>query len=96
MAQSRSRAAAQPQDQAGTAQKCLRAANGACTNPRVVEAARLRAIVIPSMAVSYYGTPAGAVGGRNIPLERIFRDDVTVYGLPTDIYLCGVCILRSK
>ena len=40
-------------------QKCLRALNGECTNPLSVEAARLRAEIIPAVRLSYFGTPAG-------------------------------------
>jgi hypothetical protein len=75
--------------------KCLLAANGKCTNPAMVEAVRQRAIVLSSIRVSYYGTPAGTVGSRNIPLERFFQDDPVVFGLPTNIYVT-CCVTRSK
>jgi hypothetical protein len=64
-------------------QKCLRALNGACTNPISVEAARLRAEIFPAIRLSYFGTPAGTVGGDYIPVERLFQDNALVFGLPT-------------
>ena len=89
-AQSRTRtAAAQP------AQPCLKALNGACVNPGIVEATRLRAVIIPSVRVSYFGTPAGSIGGQYIPFERLFQDNDTLFGLPT--YICAACVtFRSK
>jgi hypothetical protein len=75
---------------------CLRALNGACTNPVVVEAARLRAIIIPTVRVSYLGTPMGTVAGRYIPFERLFQDNPVVFGLPTNVLVQACCITRSK
>src|SRR3954447_13000614 len=63
--------AAPPVRVAVVEQKCLRALNGACTNPTSGEAARLRAIIIPAVRVSYLGTPAGTIGGDYIPFERL-------------------------
>lgn len=81
---------AQPQE------KCLRALNGACTNPLVVEAARLRAVIIPTVRVSYLGTPMGTVGGKYIPFERFFQDNPTIFGLPTNVLVQACCVTRSK
>ena len=78
-------------------EKCLRALNGECTNPAVVEAARLRAMVIPAVTVSYFGTPAGSIGGDYIPFERIFQDNPIVYGLPTNTFIVpGCCVRRTR
>lgn len=78
-------------------EKCLKSLTGGCTNPTVVEAARLRAIIIPAVTVSYFGTPAGTVGGDYIPFERFFQDNPTVFGLPTNfLFAPGCCIRRSK
>jgi hypothetical protein len=74
----------------------IRALDGSCTNPAMVEAARLRAIIIPSVRVSYFGTPAGTVGGDYIPFERLFRDNAVVFGLPTNTFLCCNVYKRSK
>ena len=89
---------AQPevQIQADPLGKCLRALNGACTNPVVVEAVRLRAIIIPAVRVSYFGTPAGTIGGDYIPFERFFQDNPTLFGLPTNTLIQACCITRSK
>jgi hypothetical protein len=81
---------AQPQE------KCLRALNGACTSPVVVEAARLRAIIIPTVRVSYLGTPMGTVGGKYITFERFFQDNVMIFGLPTNVLVQACCVTRSK
>lgn len=89
-AQSRDGARVRPAKQ----QKCLRALNGACVNAGVAEAARVRAAVIPSVRVSYFGTPAGTVGGRFIPFERLFQDNPILYGLPTAN--CTVCVVRRS
>jgi hypothetical protein len=79
------------------AEKCLRALNGECTNPVVVEAVRLRAMIIPAVTVSYFGTPAGSIGGDYIPFERFFQDNPIVYGLPTStIIIPGCCARRTK
>jgi hypothetical protein len=75
---------------------CLRALNGSCTNPVVVEAARLRAIILPTVRVSYLGTPMGTVGGKYIPFERLFQDNPMVFGLPTNVLVQACCITRSK
>jgi hypothetical protein len=77
-------------------EKCLRALNGACTYPAVVEAARLRAIIIPTVRVSYLGTPMGTVGGKYIPFERFFQDNPTIFGLPTNVLVQACCVTRSK
>jgi hypothetical protein len=89
-AQTRTRAQAQTVVQPPQ-QKCLRALDGSCTNPAIVEAARLRAVIIPSVRVSYFGTPAGTVGGDYIPFERLFRDNDVVFGLPTNTFFCAAC-----
>ena len=97
--QSQPRQADQKQSQRTQAlpkENCLRALNGACTNPVVVEAARLRAIIIPTVRVSYLGTPMGTVGGRYIPFERFFQDNPTIFGLPTNTLVQACCITRSK
>jgi hypothetical protein len=77
-------------------EKCLRALNGACTNPVVVEEAQLRAVVIPAVRVSYFGTPAGTVGSAYIPFERLFQDNPTIFGLPTNVLIQACCVTRSK
>ena len=77
-------------------EKCLRALDGSCVNPVVAEGARLRAIVVPSVRVSYFGTPAGTIGGAFIPFERLFQDDPVVFGLPTNVFVQPCCITRSK
>lgn len=77
-------------------QKCLRALNGACTNPVSVEAARLRAEIIPAVRVSYFGTPAGTIGGDYIPFERLFQDNPLVFGLPTFTFVQTCCVSRTK
>ena len=89
-AQSRTRTvAAQPP------QPCLRALNGSCVKTEIVEATRLRAVIIPSVRVSYFGTPAGSIGGPFIPFERLFQDNEVLFGLPTAV--CAACItFRSK
>lgn len=77
-------------------QKCLRALNGACTNPNSVEEARLRAVIIPAAQVSYLGTPAGTIGGDYIPYERFFQDNPPLFGLPTFTLVTPCCTVRSK
>ena len=77
-------------------QRCLRALDGSCTAPKAAENARLRAIIIPTVLVSYYGTPAGTVGGSYIPFERLFRDNPLLFGLPTNVYTVGGLITRTK
>jgi hypothetical protein len=61
----------------------LRALDGTCANVAVVEIARRRAMILSSQRVSYFGTPAGTVGGEFIRFERLFRDDALLFGLPT-------------
>ena len=61
----------------------LRALNGKCANPNLVEDAQSRAMIIGTVRNSYFGTPIGTVGGKYIPFERLFRDDPAVFGLPT-------------
>jgi hypothetical protein len=99
------RAAAQPKPPPPAAvqvaavpqEKCLRALNGACTNPVVVEAVRLRAMIIPAVTVSYFGTPAGSIGGDYIPFERFFQDNPIVFGLPTfTLVNPGCCVTRTR
>ena len=67
------------------AQRCpgLRALDGTCANVAVVDIARRRAMILSSQRVSYFGTPAGTVGGEFIPFERLFRDNLLLFGLPT-------------
>jgi hypothetical protein len=77
-------------------QKCLRALNGACTSPIAVEAVRLRAEIIPAVPVSYFGTPAGTIGGPYIPYERFFQDNPLVFGLRTFVFVQPCCVTRSK
>jgi hypothetical protein len=85
----------QPVDE--SKKKCLRALNGACTNPVVVELARQRAMIMPAVRVSYFGTPAGTVGGRYIPFERFFQDNPQVFGLPTvTLVNPACCVTRTK
>jgi hypothetical protein len=95
-AQGRPRAQAAAQIQAQPEQKCLRAFDGSCTNPDMVEAARLRAIIVPSVRVSYYGTPAGTIGGNYIPFERLFRDNAVLFGLPVSTFTCCNVIQRTQ
>lgn len=66
-------------------QRCpgLKALDGTCANVAVVEMARRRAMILSSQRVSYFGTPAGTVGGQFIPFERLFRDNPLLFGLPT-------------
>jgi hypothetical protein len=77
-------------------QECLRALDGSCTKPELVEAAGKRAEIMSSVRVSYFGTPVGTVGGNYIPYERFFRDNEIVFGLPT--YTCVACnvVQRTK
>jgi hypothetical protein len=77
-------------------EKCLRALNGECTNPVVVEAVRLRAMIIPAVTVSYFGTPAGSIGGDYIPFERFFQDNPIVFGLPTHVLVDPACCVRRS
>ena len=76
-------------------QPCLRALNGACVRTEIVEATRLQALIISSVRVSYFGTPAGSIGGPFIPFERLYQHNDTLFGLPTAV--CAACITyRSK
>lgn len=75
-------------------QKCLKALDGSCTNPDMVEAARLRAVVLSSERVSYFGTPAGTIGGPFISFERLFQDNTFLFGLPTST--CITCVTRRS
>ena len=56
---------------------------------------RKRAAIIPSVRVSYFGTPQGSIGGQYIPFERLFQDNDVLFGLPTVV--CAACAtLRTK
>jgi hypothetical protein len=77
-------------------QKCLRALDGTCTDPLAVEAVRLRAEIIPAVRVSYFGTPAGTIGGAFIPFERLFQDNPLLFGLPTNVLVQACCTTRTK
>ena len=85
----------QSQD-AAIEQKCLRALDGSCTDPLAVEAVRLRAEIIPAVRLSYFGTPAGTIGGYYIPFERFFQDNVLLFGLPTNTLVQVCCTTRTK
>lgn len=61
----------------------IRALDGSCADPGLVDAVSKRSTVVSSSFGSYFGTPAGTVGLPFIPYERLFRDDVTRFGLPT-------------
>jgi hypothetical protein len=75
--------------------KCLKALDGSCTKPAIVEATRQRAAILPAVRVSYFGTPQGSIGGPFIPFERLFQDNDTLFGLPTAVCVaCGT--YRSK
>jgi hypothetical protein len=87
---------ASPVETAQIEQKCLRALNGTCTDPLSVESARLRAEIIPAVRVSYFGTPAGTVGGSYIPFERLFQDNPLLFGMPTFTTIFPCCVARSK
>ena len=89
-AQTRRRTAAAPPPE-----PCFKALDGSCMNEDIAEAARLRAAAIASVRVSYFGTPAGTVGGSFIPFERLFQDNDVLFGLPTST--CIACVtLRTK
>lgn len=66
-------------------QKCAgsRALDGTCANMASMEIARRRAMILSSQRVSYFGTPAGTVGGDFIPFKRLFQNDPALFGLPT-------------
>jgi hypothetical protein len=78
----------------------LRALDGKCANPAIVEDAQRRAMVISTVRVSYFGTPIGTVGGDYIRFERLFQDNPFVFGLPTyqiDVPCTdGLCSQRTK
>jgi hypothetical protein len=89
-AQSRQRTAAAPPPE-----RCLKALDGSCVKTEIVEATRQRAAIIPSVRVSYYGSPQGSIGSPFIPFERLFQDNPLLFGLPT--YTCAACItFRTK
>jgi hypothetical protein len=77
-------------------QKCLRALDGTCTDPIAVEAVRLRAEIIPTVRLSYFGTPAGTIGGPYIPFERLFQDNALLFGLLTNTTVQACCTTRTK
>ena len=85
-----------PAQVAAVQPKCLRALDGTCTDPSVVEAVRLRAEVVPAVRVSYFGTPAGTIGGAYIPFERLFQDNPVLFGLPTFTFFQTCCTTRTK
>jgi hypothetical protein len=62
----------------------VKAADGSCADPRLVEMANKRAAIVSSQFTSYLGTPLGSVGMPFIPQERLFRDDPVLFGLPTN------------
>ena len=62
----------------------VKAADGSCADPRLVEMANRRAAIVSSQFTSYLGTPQGSVGMPFIPQERLFRDDTVLFGLPTN------------
>ena len=61
----------------------IKAADGTCVDPALVEAANRRAAIVSSQFTSFLGTPLGSVGMPFIPQERLFRDDPALFGLPT-------------
>jgi hypothetical protein len=61
----------------------IQALDGSCADPALVDTVRKRSTIVSSSFGSYFGTPAGTVGSPLIPYERLFRDDVTRFGLPT-------------
>jgi hypothetical protein len=67
-------------------QRCasVKAADGSCADPKLVEMASRRAAIVSSQFTSYLGTPLGSVGMPFIPQERLFRDDPALFGLPTN------------
>jgi endosialidase-like protein len=75
----------------------LRALNGKCANPAVVEDATNRAMIVSTVRNSYFGTPIGTIGGFFIPFERLFRErggsaavgDVSDARLKRDVVLLG-------
>ena len=64
----------------------LRAQNGRCADAALIDDAQNRAMVMTTVRNSYFGTPAGTLGGPFIPFERLFRDNPMVFGLPTYSY----------
>jgi hypothetical protein len=77
--------AALPPASAEAESRCpsLRAKNGKCVDPLLVEDAQNRAMIVSTVRNSYFGTPIGTIGGAFIPFERLFRDNPAVFGLPT-------------
>lgn len=67
----------------------IKAADGSCVDPGLVATANKRAAIVSSQFTSYLGTPMGSVGQPFIPQERLFRDDQTLYGLPTNVTVTG-------
>ena len=61
----------------------LRALSGGCANIQAVQDATDLAMVMTTVRASYFGTPIGSMGGPFIPFERLFSDDMLLYGLPT-------------
>ncbi len=96
-AQAQTRSAARPQPAPVVPlEKCLRALDGSCTKPEIVEVTRLRAVIIPSVRVAYEGTPMGTIGGPYIPFERFFQDNPIVFGLPTSTCITCNVVQRTK
>jgi hypothetical protein len=67
-------------------QQCasVKALDGSCADPKLVDMANRRAAIVSSQFTSYLGTPLGSVGMPFIPQERLFRDDPVLFGLPTN------------
>jgi len=63
--------------------KSIKALDGTCADPALVDINSRRSAVISSARTSYNGSPIGTVGLKPIPYERLYRDDPVVYGLPT-------------
>ena len=63
--------------------KSIKALDGTCADPTLVDINSRRSAVISSARTSYNGSPIGTVGLKPIPYERLYRDDPVVYGLPT-------------
>ena len=78
----------------------IKAADGSCVDPGLVATANKRAAIVSSQFTSYLGTPMGSVTTPFIPQERLFRDDQTLYGLPTNTTITGdapnITTKRSK
>ena len=95
-AQGRPRAQTAPKSRRSRNRNACARFDGSCTNPDMVEAARLRGVIISSVRVSYFGTPAGTIGGNYIPFERLFRDNPVVFGLPVSTFACCNVVRRSE